>query len=72
MDASNLDEAKAECTKDENCGMFFDSLGKGKYFYYCPVIDTSNYIMVRPSRAGSIAYFKGNLYSLNKRYSNLN
>ena len=63
---SNLVEAKAACSKDENCGMFYDSGGKGKWFFSCPFATKYNYGRMVKTSWGSVLYLKGKLYLSNK------
>ena len=63
---SNLDEAKAACLKDENCGMFYDSGGRGERFFSCPFATKYNYGRMVKRSWGSVLYLKGKLYLSNR------
>ena len=68
---SNLTDAKEACLKDQNCGMFYDSGGRGKWFYSCPFATKRNYgRMVRKSWS-SVLYSKGKLYLSNLNHGSL-
>ena len=59
MNSTNLDDARQECNKKENCEMFDDYCGSGDHFRMCIDTSSSRPSSISPSTCGSILHRKG-------------